>query len=339
VPNPPNQTPSPEIETTPGETPNDEDATPLAVIEPQALGRAAADSYRERAQYPPSSQPLADGEDPILRDREVSPISAAGPGGKEPLLVVFPDKVSFESPEPAVLYAYLSEGGERVPAEEIRGVLMAEELQPLLEVEYRDDGGGADPIPGDYIYTALVPIGPELRPEISESFLMRVFALTQDGLERVAASGFLYSNPSAKLTGRYRDRVSDGSLLIDAEIEVLAAGRFHIEGTLYDADGQRSIAWAQQAAEHAPGTHWMTLSYFGRILAQRGIDGPYLLRFVALSTTSQMPNAKNALVEDAHVTASHRVAGFSDAPFDDPDLLDAADRIEGELAPGLQGEQ
>jgi hypothetical protein len=51
-----------------------------------------------------------------------------------------------------------------------------------------------------------------------------------------------------------------------------------------------------------------------------------------------MPNAKSALVEDAHVTAPYRVAGFSDAPFDDPDLIDAADRIEGDLAPGLQGE-
>ena len=51
-----------------------------------------------------------------------------------------------------------------------------------------------------------------------------------------------------------------------------------------------------------------------------------------------MPNAKNELVEDAFVTAAYRAAAFSDAPFNDPDLLDAAERIEGDLAPGLQGE-
>jgi hypothetical protein len=271
-----------------------------------------------------------------LRDREVSPITAAGPNGEEPLLTVFPDKVSFESPEPAVLYAYLSEAGERVPAQGIRGTLMTEELQPLAEVDYRDDGGGADPIPGDHLYTARLKIGPELRPDLSESFLVRVFALTEDGRERIAASGFLYSNPAARLTGEYRDGVEDGSLAIDAEVEVLAAGRFHLEGTLYAGDGGRSVAWAQAAADLIPGRHWMRLSFYGRILAQSGIDGPYLLRFVALSTTSQMPNAKNALVEDAFVTAPYRAADFSDAPYDDPDLLDAADRLEQDFAPGPQ---
>ena len=76
------------------------------------------------------------------------------------------------------------------------------------------------------------------------------------------------------------------------------------------------------------GRHWMRLTFFGRIIRQSEIDGPYLLRFVALSTTTAMPNAKNDVVENAHVTAPFRCAQFSSAPFNDPSLLGAADRLD-----------
>ena len=42
-----------------------------------------------------------------------------------------------------------------------------------------------------------------------------------------------------------------------------------------------------------------------------------------------MPNAKNRLVEEVYTTSPHEVAAFSDLPFNDPSLLEAADRIEG----------
>src|SRR5262245_44873962 len=106
-----------------------------------ALGRRAADDYRARAQYPPWSRPFNDeGEDPILRDRLVSPITATGPDGADPTLVVFPDQVSFEAPDPVLLYAYLSVNDSRVPAAAVSGVIMSEDLQPLATLEYVDDG-------------------------------------------------------------------------------------------------------------------------------------------------------------------------------------------------------
>jgi hypothetical protein len=41
-------------------------------------------------------------------------------------------------------------------------------------------------------------------------------------------------------------------------------------------------------------------------------------------------------LENAYVTGAYRVASFSDAPFNDPGLLDAADRVE-RGAGGLAG--
>jgi hypothetical protein len=47
-----------------------------------------------------------------------------------------------------------------------------------------------------------------------------------------------------------------------------------------------------------------------------------------------MPNAKNRLVENAHVTAAYRAAAFTDVSYEDPDLLEAADRLEATGAIG-----
>ncbi len=303
---------------------------------PASLAGAAANDYRKRARYPRWTQPLRPEEaDPIAREREVTPVSAAGPQGAEPLLTVFPARVGFEAPDPVVVHAYLSIAGTPTPAQEIRGVVLTEHLAPLGEFVYLDDGMPPDVQAGDGIGSAEIFLPSEALPDLSASYLVKVRALTMDGEERLAAMSFQYAVPHAQPTGNYRDRVVDGSLFVGVEIDVARAGRFHLEGTLYGVDGEQKIAWAQAAAELPPGTHWVDLPFYGLVLHEQGMDGPYLLRYLALSTTSDMPNAKNRLVENAHVTAAYRVGTFTDAAYDDPDLLEAADRLEatGDIGP------
>jgi hypothetical protein len=298
-----------------------------------ALARESANDYRRRARYPRSSQPIEHGQDPIARDRDVTRIRERGPNGEEPGLTVYPLLAGFESPEPAVLFAYLSVGETRVTAREMRCVVVTSELEAVGTIEYRDDGTFGDQQANDDVWTGLFVPGADV---LARSYMVRVTAITRRGEERIAATSFLYSKPHAQLTGRYRDAVLDGSLVIEAEVDVVAAGRFHLEGTLYGGDGAQPIAWAQNAAELPEGLHWMPLSYYGLILHEKQIDGPYTLRYLALSTTSDMPNAKNRLVEWAYTTAAHRAAAFSDAPYDDPALLDAAERVERDI-PRLDG--
>lgn len=131
--------------------------------------------------------------------------------------------------------------------------------------------------------------------------------------------------PAARLSGSYRDRLDGGDLVIDAELEVASPGRFHLEATLYSEDGRTAIAWAQHTAELTPGRHWLPLRFHGLILHERRIDGPYLLRFVSLA---QIPGTQVELVENALFTRPYEHTAFSDQPFNDPELLDAAERIE-----------
>jgi hypothetical protein len=301
-----------------------------------SLGKSAAEEYRRRARYPHSSQPLGDGEDPILRAREVSPVTATGPEGAEPVLTVFPERVSFESPSPVHVYAFLSVKGERVPAQRIVGEVQTDALEVVGALAFRDDGIAPDAVAGDAVYSAPFDPGEAAAQRLAASYLVRVQAVTESGDRREAATGFLYSRPQAHLTGRYRDALIDGDLAVDAEVEVAANGRFHIEGSLYAEDG-RPLAWAQTTEALPPGLQWMRLPFFGLILREREVDGPYVLRYVALSTTTQMPNAKNDLVENAYVTASYAAAAFRDQPFNDPNLLEAADRLERDARTAFRG--
>lgn len=301
-------------------------------LSPEAIARSAAEDYRRRARYPRSSQPLDDGPDPLERDREVSRITQRGPEGEDPALTVYPLATGFENPEPAVVSAYLAVGRTRIPARTIHGTIVTEELQPVGELVYRDDGTGGDATANDRVYTAVFLPGPEAVPALGRSYMVQVVATTRTGDERRAATSFLYSHPHAQLTGNYRDAVVNGSLEVGMEVEVAAAGRFHLEATLYGPDGTRKVAWAQAAGALEPGRHWMTVPFYGLVLRERGIAGPYLVRWVALSTTTQMPNAKNRLTEANHLTAPYDLESFTDQPFDDPGLLDAANRLEHDLA-------
>ena len=328
---------APSPATVPSPTPAAPDPS-KPTLDPVSLGERAANDYRRRARFPPYAHPLeADEPDPITRDREVTAIKARGQNGAEPTLYVFPAQSGFEAPDTVQLFAYLAVRDNPIPAQDIRGTVQTEDGQPLGEVAYHDDGVDGDPLAGDNIYSTTFTLPETPDPPLAASYLVRVRAVTMSNDERLAASSFLYSRPHARLTGRYRDSVVSGTLIIDAEVDVSAAGRFHIEGTLYDRTGTRGLLWAQNAVQLAPGVTWMTLPFYGLALREAGIDGPYVLRYVALSTTTQMPNAKNRLAEWVHVTKAYRATEFTDQPFQDPDLLDAAERLERDnLKGGLE---
>jgi hypothetical protein len=297
------------------------------------LARTAAEEYRRRARYPRSSAPLVTIEDdPITRERVVNPVRSRGPRGEEPSLTVYPALVGFESPDPAVVHAFLSLGDEKIEARSMRATVMTDRLEVLGELEYRDDGSGGDAVADDHVYSAVFVPGAEAAGRPATSYMVRVVAVTHGDEQRIAVTSFLYSFPDAQLTGAYRDALVEGSLQVQAEVIVTAGGRFHLEASLYDRSGERPLAWAQTALELSEGRHWMTLPFYGLILRESGVDGPYLVRNVALSTASAMPNAKNRLADRVHLTGTYAATRFTDAPYGDTELLDAADRVEHDTA-------
>ncbi len=303
---------------------------PAAAQGASALARSAAQGYRRAARYPASSRPVPAGHaDPVRAARTPQAHSLGGPGGAPPRLEVWPARVSFVDPEPVDLYARLrGDGGEALSGAVVTGRVRDASEAEVGRLTYADDGVGPDRLAGDGVYSARFELPSEASPALAATFLVEVLATLSDGTTRQVAAGFLYSHPWAHLTGRYRDSVAGGSLVVSAEVAVERAGRFHLEGTLHTMAGE-PVAWAQDAVELGPGRHWLDLSFYGLALRDRGVAGPYRLGSVTLATTGAMPNALGPVVEDAYVTRPVRLDRLTEAPFGQKGLMEAARRLEG----------
>ncbi len=307
---------------------------PAGVVpEVGAIAGKTADDYVRRARFPRASQPIEDGVDPIVRDREVTRGKSMGPEGSNPTLVVWPERTGFEAPQPIVLHAYLVHDERRVDPRDLQGEIRTQQGGVLAALDFHDDGSNGDATGNDRIYTAVVAPGRERAIDFKGAQLVEVQAETKSGEQRNATTGFLYSVPLAHLTGRYRDEIVDGNLVVSAEVQVDAAARFHLEATLAESDGT-PFGWAQNAQVLEAGTAWIPLTYWGLMFREHQANGPYLLASVALSTTGEMPNQKNDVVRNAYVTKAYDVGTFSDRAFNDPGLLDAAARLRAERPVG-----
>ncbi len=304
---------------------------PAAAQGASALARSAAADYLQAARYPASSRPVPAGRpDPILAARTPQAHSLAGPDGAPPRLEVWPARVGFVAPEPVDLYATLrGAGGTALAGAVVTGRVRDESGAEIGSVTYADDGVGPDRRAGDGVYSARFEMPVGAAPALAAADLVEVLATLPDGTERKVAAGFLYSRPWARLTGRYRDSLVDGSLVVATEVAVERAGRFYLEGTLHTMTGE-PVAWAQQATELAPGRHWVDLSFYGLALRDRGVAGPYRLGSVTLATTGDMPNALGPVVADAFVTRPVRLDRLTAAPFGAAGLEEAARRLAGE---------
>ncbi len=288
------------------------------------IARETAKDYRERARFPESSRALKAGDaDPVREKRTATRQTSRGPEGKGAALAVWSGAVSYEVGRPITLFATVEAGS----ALEVSADVVGEAGDLVAHLSYRDDGKGADRKAADGIWTARFRMPAGTEPELAASYMVKVRSRLADGDVRETIGGFLYSNPGARLTGRYEDSVRDGSLVISAEVNVVRAGRFHLSGTLYSKTGE-PVGTAQAAAELQPGRQTIDLTFYGLMFHERKAEGPYRLGTVALTTAGGMPNALSDLVENAYVTRGWPLARMTAQPFADRNLLNAAERLE-----------
>ena len=307
----------------------------------------AAREYRAQARFPESSRPIALGQsDPIRSSREVTRQSLPGPDGAAPVLTVWTSGQVFQAGQSVDLFAQLTNRSmdtvrladvlRNVSAKQIHAQFIGENAGLIGEVSYLDNGRGADTLANDGIYSARytlpmgLPAGRQPALGSAESVMVKVTAVTEAGDVRKAAGGFQFSNPGAVLTGRFTDVVRNGSLVLAAQVNVLAAGRYHLAGTLTDLTGT-PVAEAQGARVLTPGTQWLELSYYGLAFHDRGVAGALRLGSVTLTSTNGMPNALGPVLSNAHLTKAYSLSDFTRQPFNNPELLDAAARIEADV--------
>lgn len=310
------------------------------------LAAHAARDYRAKARYPDWSEPIPAGaHDPLQLKRE--PTEQSLPSGDDWSLSIRASEISFERGQTALFFASVhtrSDYDEDYPLLPLLGpapkdwsisgvIATVEEGNEYGRIAFRDDGAAPDQKAGDGVYTASYVLPAEFEPEIGSAQNLGVFvtARTDVGDEMKALGGFLYSHPAGHLTGRYRDAVVEGNLVIQAEVEVLASGRFHLAGTLDSSKGQAMVS-ARMATQLEPGIHWLDLSFYGLALSERDAAGPYTLGSVTLTTATGIPNAFGPLMENVHKTAAYPASRFHTREFGNANLLETARRLELDAA-------
>ena len=248
-----------------------------------------------------------------------------GPNAKNPRLITFPATSSVEAPNPLTVYAflaedvdqrtargrkYVAEDSRRVPARDVRGELRAADGTSLTELRFHDDGKDGDAEAGDDLFTAQFEPSPETALDAAGRLAVVVDATSQKGEQRTATTEILYSVPSARLTGNYREELVDGHLRVLAEAAVEEPGTFELEATIADEDA-KFIGWAYNDVQLDPGKHWIPLTYAGSIFRTHGKPGPYLVWSLALSTISKNPPERNDVVPNAIRTKPYTLDQFS----------------------------
>lgn len=283
--------------------------------------------YRETMTYPLSSRP-ADGSNEHLT-RWNRPISTGQPfavdaAKREIQALATIDRI-FAGPGQAVSVVvtttYVADG------------LPAQIAEIGAEVQWRDRQANewvtaqAVPLRGtaDGWVGSVVPSQVEaLHTQLREA---RIMAYVRDGeFAREFALDFAYTlEQPVVVRGIAFDRVVEGSLELGLDVELRTAAPVGLTATLFSGDGRAAIAvYDDRYFPARPGRQVIPVRFFGKILYDRKIDGPYWLGAIHGYVYRQGSTPDQLFFDHPHsaklMTAVHPAAGFSPDGYQSPEV-------------------
>jgi hypothetical protein len=238
-------------------------------------------------------------------------------------LRILPQHFNVVAPMPiAVLLEITDRQGRRQPLNNphVRVRALDDASRPWIEAPVKDDGSGADEQAGDRQYTATLQPNREQKKQLLGRVLVEGSVDVPGVGTRTIPSGLIYTlGPRAKLTGRWNDSMRNGSLALEAELEVEEPGLFTLMAQVFGPHLE-PIAWVKQTQQLGAGRGTMTLEVFGKVLHDLGVDGPYLVRQVLLSRDHENSSdyEPGVTLEEAHQTKPYRAREFSPAAYTPP---------------------
>ena len=244
--------------------------------------------YSEWAQYPPNSRPLAASHIDVIEYRHIRAPMQAMPTKQNGEIVagdysclLQPKTHSLVGDEQMHIFLSCARTGERelqlIEVQNLRLEARAGDrrFSPVVPT-YNDDGEQGDVLANDRIVTF------EFRPQASDwadMYLTVNFKIAGDASGTVhSLATHFFSSPvaPARFTGNIREEIRNESLVLSVELQVERAGNYTIEGNLMSENGE-ALAFARADANLKTGTQQMELQYYGKILRDRNIAGPYRL--------------------------------------------------------------
>jgi len=289
------------------------------------------EAYRLTSVYPPESRPLGRFNDDLLHpDRRHEDFR---PSSDEHVEYRFTaDRYFVHGDEPLV--ATLEVRRDGLPVEVT--------VTTAFAAPYRPATIAPEPArtPLAFARQGTMHVG-ESRPAagLREAALVGIYIEFEHGGDAPERAMFVvHATPAAaipaRFTGQFRDRIENGSLVVEVGVEVWQPGWYLIDANLHDAD-DFPVAWTRFKGELAAGTQWVPLLFFGKVLVDSKSTTPWHLGELrgARYVERRDPDLDSIpLYEGTYHTARYRLSDFSDAPYDSAEkqerleLLEAAQR-------------
>jgi hypothetical protein len=138
------------------------------------------------------------------------------------------------------------------------------------------------------------------------------------------------------------DRVVDGNLELDLDVELTTAATVSLQATLFESDGTTAIAvFDDRIFPKRAGRQVVTARFLGKILRDHKIDGPYRLGAVHGYVYRPDLVPDQLLFDRADLpvmsTAAHPAAGFSAEAYQSPEVSARLAHYEALLAALREG--
>ncbi len=244
------------------------------------------EEYKKVAVYPPWSRPFTDGTRYLLAWNKpaTSDLPMSERPGHETTYHFDADRAHVAYGQSITSWIEVWKSGDpsqRLPLT-VEDAWVMGDVGPktgrLAKLSYHDDGMDGDEVAGDGRYTnRLVPSQVAALQHATQVHLAATVSCC-DGVRRLFVREFTYAPRQVVEILGLSDSVRGGSLTVTLDVDVLERGTYDFEANLMSGDGGTPIGYTQMNYTLAPGRQNVDLVFFGRMFAELGVDGPYLLR-------------------------------------------------------------
>jgi hypothetical protein len=295
-----------------------------------AMTEEALKSLQDRIRYPLWSGRLTDNmqyKPPVPSHNLLK-----GGGDVEPSVDLWPEKLYYSLNEPIHLFAVCRDQNgvthpDRLDAKTVSGTRQ----RPELPLDFQDRGDGT--------LVATLQIPPETARRNRGEWGVQVDAWI-GGERRSPTNHFFLMATDARVTGPYRVDLENGNLVAYVGIDASAPSRQHLKGELWGPHGEAiSYAWVRNDATPV-GPSTMKLTFYGKVIHDSGVDGPYEIKNLLLTTfEDNNDRLENPAVSPGLLTPPWSHGQFTDVPIngDNAMLKEKQQILSEELAQAKAG--
>lgn len=243
------------------------------------------EQYNEWAQYPPHSRPISLGNDDIIHPFNIginaitmvdTPADKEGNGYRCHLQPKTWAVIGANS-DMLITLECRDASNELTKVNVVNATVFKEfedQKTPTHSADFNDDGRDGDAVAKDGIITFRWR---PMKNDWGQMSLEANVTYAKDKKAKLTTSFFSSPNKPAEIGNTFRDSQIDGSLVIHATVIAYKAGNYRLEANLKEEKEGNYLAYASFDGPLKQGTNEVEFLFFGKILRDKGYDGPYVM--------------------------------------------------------------